>query len=324
MWRGPSSGGPQPDVLIRPMRADDLPAADVIRRLAFGTFLGLPDPMTFRGDADPIRPRFLADPDGGFAAEVDGTLVGTNVLVDWGSVGFFGPLSVHPDMWDRGIAGHLVAAALAEFARRGTRHIGLFTFGHSPKHVALYQKFGFWPRFPTAIMGKPVTVAAGQDTWSAFSDLSRAHQRERLTACRELGDTLYPGLNLSREIAATVRHRVGDVVLLHDADALAGFAVCQAGPDTEAGSDTCYVKFGAVWPGPRAAATFARLVASCEALAAERGSTRLMVGVNTARRRAYRHLLRAGFRTEVVGMSMDRPDEVGYNRASAYILDDWR
>ncbi len=37
------------DLLIRPMRADDLPAADTVRRLAFGTFLGLPDPLSFRG-----------------------------------------------------------------------------------------------------------------------------------------------------------------------------------------------------------------------------------------------------------------------------------
>jgi hypothetical protein len=30
-------------------------------RLAFGTFSGLPDPMTFSGDADSVKTRFLAD-----------------------------------------------------------------------------------------------------------------------------------------------------------------------------------------------------------------------------------------------------------------------
>src|SRR2546422_11558182 len=30
------------------------------------------------------------------------------------------------------------------------------SFPHSPKHVALYQKFGFWPQALTAVMSKPV------------------------------------------------------------------------------------------------------------------------------------------------------------------------
>jgi hypothetical protein len=72
------------DVLIRPLRADDLPAADTIRRLAVGTFLGLPDPLSFRDDASPVRTRCLADPSGSFAAEVDGDLVGTNFAVNLG------------------------------------------------------------------------------------------------------------------------------------------------------------------------------------------------------------------------------------------------
>ena len=29
---------------------------------------------------------------------------------------------------------------------------------HSPKHLGLYQKFGFWPRFLTAIMAKQLVA----------------------------------------------------------------------------------------------------------------------------------------------------------------------
>ena len=160
MDAAPGTPRSEPDVLIRPLRVEDLPAADAIRRLAFGTFLGLPDPMSFEGDASSVRTRYLADPTGCFAAELDGELVGTNFAVDWGSVGFFGPLTIHPDHWGRGIAQRLVEVVLEGFTRRGTRHVGLFTFAHSPKHLALYQKFGFWPRFTTAIMAKPVRPVA--------------------------------------------------------------------------------------------------------------------------------------------------------------------
>jgi hypothetical protein len=38
--------------LVRPMRADDLEAADRVLRLAFGTIRGLPDPSAAFGDAD--------------------------------------------------------------------------------------------------------------------------------------------------------------------------------------------------------------------------------------------------------------------------------
>src|SRR5215213_7790352 len=116
------------DVLIRPLRAADLSTADRVRRLAFGTFLGLPDPLSFRGDASPVRTRYLVDPSSSFAAEVDGELVGTNFAVNWGSIGFFGPLSVRPDFWGRGIAQRLVEAGLEIFAHWETRHVGLFTF----------------------------------------------------------------------------------------------------------------------------------------------------------------------------------------------------
>jgi hypothetical protein len=35
-------------------------------------------------------------------------------------------------------------------------------------------------------------------------------------------------------------------------------------------------------------------------------------------------MLASGFRTDVQGLAMDRPDEAGYNRPGVYIIDDWR
>ena len=58
--------------------------------MAFGTFFGLPDPMTFYSDADTVKTRFLADPTSTLAAEsANGQLVGFNFVTNWGSVGFF-------------------------------------------------------------------------------------------------------------------------------------------------------------------------------------------------------------------------------------------
>ena len=51
-------------------------------------------------------------------------------MADWDSVGVFGPLSVHPDLWNKGIAEYLLKSTMEYFTELGTRHIGLFTWAH--------------------------------------------------------------------------------------------------------------------------------------------------------------------------------------------------
>ena len=119
--------------------------ADRVMRLAFGTFLGAPDPAGVFGDAEMVRPRFAAEPSWAFGAEIDGELVGSSFATRWGSFGFVGPVTVRPDLWDRGIAGRLMQPVVDFLDRWQLRQAALFTFPHSPKHIGLYQKFGFWP-----------------------------------------------------------------------------------------------------------------------------------------------------------------------------------
>ena len=75
-------------VRVRPLAEEDLDEADRIFRVAFGTFLGMPEPEKFSGDADSVRTRWKADPGAGLAAELDGRLVGSDFAANWGSVGF--------------------------------------------------------------------------------------------------------------------------------------------------------------------------------------------------------------------------------------------
>jgi GNAT superfamily N-acetyltransferase len=311
-------------VSVRPLREDELDEADRILRLAFGTFLGLPDPMAFMGDAGFVRTRWRADPAAAFAAELDGELVGSNFAANWGSFGLFGPLTVHPDLWDRGIARRLLEATMARFEEWGTRHVGLFTFPQSPKHLGLYQAFGFWPQCLTPVMSKAVDGHRDAAGWSGYSALPERERADSLGACRELTDAIYPGLDLTGEIRAVEAQRLGETVLVGQGERLDGFAVCHCGPGTEAGGGTCFVKFGAARPGSGAGAAFERLLDACEGLAATRGLGRLMAGVNTGRREAYRRMLGRGFRADLVGVAMERPDEPGNNRADVYVMDDWR
>ena len=305
------------------LQAGDLPEAARILRAAFATFLAVPDPETFWTDRDIVHSRHAAPHVACFAATLDGRLAGTNFATRWGSVGFFGPLTVRPDLQERGIAHALLDRTMEQFDTWGTPHVGLFTFAHSAKHVALYQKYGFSARFLTAIMSARATRrdAAG---WSRLGDLPAPQQARALAACREVAGTVCAGLDLTAEIEATRVQGLGDTVLLDGAGGLAGFAVCHYGPRSEAGADTCFIKFGAVRDAPSAAQDYRRLLDACEALAAEVGMPNVLAGANMARHEAYRHLLDRGYRTMIQGVSMHRDNDAGYSRPGLFIIDDWR
>ena len=145
-----------------------------------------------------------------------------------------------------------------------------------------------------------------------------------MTAVRELADAVYPGLDLSREIEAVQAQRLGNTVLIDDGAGLQGVAICHVGAGTEAGSGACYVKFGAVRPGPGAERRFGLLIDACHGLAAERGASVLVAGANAGRDRAWQVLAGRGFRRQFQGVTMHRPNEAGYSTSDSYVIDDWR
>ena len=310
------------DVTVRPLQEADLAEADRIMRLAFGTFLGLPDPGGFMGDADYVRSRWAADPEAALAAEVGGRLAGTNFATRWGSVGFFGPLTVEPALWDRGVARALLAETMGIFDRWAVTHTGLFTFPGSPKHVALYQSFGFLPRYLTPVLARPVTGAGDGGGWATAdpADLDQV-----VAGCARVTDATYPGLDVAREIRAAAAQKLGATVLAFGAGGeVDAFAVCHTGAGSEAGTGTCFVKFGAALPGPGADERFIRLLDACESFAARSGAQSVVAGVNTARRGAYQTLLARGYQPQMIGVTMHLPDEPAYHDAHAWVLDDWR
>ncbi len=311
-------------VTVRLLEEKDLPAADRIFRLAFGTFTGHPQPEKFGGDIDKIRTRWLADPAAAFGAEVGGELVASIFVTNWGSVGYFGPLTVRPDFWDRGIAQKLLEPTMNLFAQWQTRHAGLYTFAHSPKHLALYQKYGFWPRYLTAIMTKDVRPHKTRVKTSYYSEAAETGRARLLMDIRAVTEALCRGLDVSREVLAVYNQGLGDTLVIGDDSGVVGFAVCHGGPGSEAGSNACFVKFGAVRPGPTAAQFFTHLIEACEAWAGSRGLASLIASTNLGRQEAYQIMVAHGFRTQVLGVTMHRPNESAYHHPGLLVIDDWR
>jgi predicted N-acetyltransferase YhbS len=306
-------------IKVRAMQAADLDVADRVHRLAFGTRFRLPDPTSFRGDGEIIRPRFAIDAGAALVAEDDGRIVGGAVAMDWGSVFIVGPVFVDPAHGNRGTARAVVARMLEIADARAPKLVALFTFPESATHLRLYEGFGFVPHLLTPVMAKEVGARGGGG--ALYSGLSPQAQEKALAGCRAVTDAIFPGLDLTREIRAAATHRFGDTVLL-DADGARGFAICHTGPGGEGGSGHLFIKFAAV--RPNAPDDFKELLARCEAYAAAAGAKRISGGSNIGRREAYRLMQEQGYRAGLIGVAMHRPGGAGYNRPDVFAIDDWR
>ena len=255
-------------------------------------------------------------------------LIGSNVATRWGSFGFFGPLTVLPEYWDRGVAQQLLQATMEIFDGWGLRHTGLFTFPQSAKHIGLYQKFGYWPRYLTAVMTRTPEVWGGLQPAADFSPplssfargpallsaLKKPEREAAIQTCAKLTHKIDRGLDLTDEIHALLKQRTGDVVMTPGA-----FAICLNGPGSEGGQKVCYVKFAAARNG----AAFDKLLGAIDAFASSRGAT-IEAGVNLAREDAFHRMRAHGYRTTMQGVAMQRPHADGFNHADAWIIDDWR
>jgi GNAT superfamily N-acetyltransferase len=313
----------RPDITsVVALNKSDLSQASELIRLAFATYIGVAEPGEFWNDRDYVHNRWNAPHSRWFKAMIEERMVGVLCVSRWGSSAVVGPVAVHPDCWDSGIARQLMTAAVRQIDEWAVTHAGLMTFPDSPKHIGLYQRSGFWPAALIAIMQRPVRSAHQTQTVVRYGQ-SVADAPGLLAACTSITNHIAAGLDLSGEMDAVHQQNLGTTLILLDQnDQPQAFAICHFGPHSEAGVGVFYIKFAAVAPGPQASSAFERLIAACDAAALQAGQTTLTAGVNTARRAAYQWLLSEGFRTDILGISMHRG--ASYDREDAWVLDDWR
>ncbi|KAA6464630.1 GNAT family N-acetyltransferase [Acidobacteria bacterium AB60] len=319
---------PAPQIKVGPLKKGELPEADRLFRLAFGTFLGLPDPATFMGDRDLVASRVRAKHVQALAAREHGRLVGFNLLTIWGSFGFFGPLCVSPEYWDKGVAQKLLEATVAAFDQAKLPRTALYTFPHSAKHVGLYTKYGYWPQQLTALFRyAPVKPRDWQPEpgTSVLHITKRWHRThdDHLEDCRKLTQRIDPGLDLTQEIRSLLNQDIGEILLTFTRKTFDGFAIACTGKGSEGGAGVCYLKFAAVRGGSGADERFHRLLDACEAFAASR-NVLLEFGASFACEKAYRCLLSRRLRPLTHGITMQRPHAPGFYRRDAYVRCDLR
>jgi hypothetical protein len=173
-------------------------------------------------------------------------------------------------------------------------------------------------------MSKWASPAVTAPNCLPISEFRPGQKEQALAGCRDLTSSIHEGLDLTREIRAVDSQHLGDTLLLLDGSTVSAFAVCHAGPKTEAGSGACYIKFGAVRPGPAAQENFGLLLRTCESWAIAQKAEKLIAGVNMARHEAYRTMLGFGFKANLIGVALQKGNVQGFNRPGIYVIDDWR
>lgn len=302
------------------LQESELPEAEKLLRLSFGTFLGLNEPMNFGNGAE-YTSRWYRDPLGAFAARADGKLIGYCMVANWGSCAGFGPIVTHPDYWDRGIGSQLMSASWKKFDEWGSQQIVFCTHANSPKHIYFYGKFGAYPRFLIALCSKGISTTQPQTLKAKrYSHLSPQQQAVSLNAAYQLTDKIYEGLDWRSEILLVQQRSLGDTLFVWDDKGLIGFAICHYGAGSEAGKGNCYVKLGAA----QSAEAFEQLIDECETLTVISGMSSLVAGVDTACVDAYRLLIARKFRIQFLSVSIHKPNQRGYSRPDVYVIEDKR
>lgn len=142
-----STGGaampPPGEFRIRPLLAEEAPAAAALIRAAFAVQPVRPDPppSALRETADGVRKQLASG--GGMAVEVAGTLVGVLLWTPDDDGLWLARLAVAPEWRRKGIARALLAAAEAEARRRGLGYLRLGTRLALERNRHLFASCGF-------------------------------------------------------------------------------------------------------------------------------------------------------------------------------------
>jgi ribosomal protein S18 acetylase RimI-like enzyme len=327
--------GRVPKVQIRRVRKGDLSKVRDVLEQTFGDFLERQlgsRPRQAFGGAQYVHHRWLMEPWGCFVAEEDGTkIVGAAIGVTWGSVGLIGPVAVLTHYHNQSIGQQLIRAVEEFFEENKTSLQGLVTYPASPKHLALYHKFGYRPKGLTAIMSRALGPRAvprparppGLGT-RRFSTLEETRKKVAIARFHRITNAICRGLDLAKEVEIVDGLALGDTLLLERGRDVIGFAVYHTPGVSEAPAGALYVKYLAIDPAHRKPEHLEAFVGALEELAQEQGQGRIIVPVYLRYWTAYSTLVRCGYQVDFTMLRMQKGKQEDYEDPTHLVLDDWR
>lgn len=232
------SPAPQPEPIVRPARPED---AATCGRICFKAFSAINQAHGFPPDfpgaeaATSVLAGMFSHP--GFycvVAEIGDRIAGSNCLDERAMIGGVGPITIDPELQNRGVGRMLMQAVLDRATRRRAAGVRLVQAAFHNRSLSLYARLGFDVREPLSCMqgrtrqrlvpGCAVRVAqlADLDTCNAIA--RRVHGFDR---GEELADAV-------QRSAATVVERGGRITGYASSLAFSGHATAETNLDLQA------------------------------------------------------------------------------------------
>jgi predicted N-acetyltransferase YhbS len=331
--------GRLPKVQVRRVRKGDLAKVRDVLEQSFGDLLerqlGTRPRQAFNG-AQYVHHRWLMEPWGCFVAEEDNAkIVGAALATTWGTLGLLGPVAVLTHYHNQTIAQQLIRAVQEFFDENKATLHGVVTYPTSPKHLALFHKFGYRPKSLTALMsralerpgGRPVAPKPplkGALAVRRFSTLEETRKKTALTRFHRITNAVCRGLDLAKEVEIVDGLALGDTLLLERGPDLVGFAICHTPGVSEAPTSSLYVKFLAIDPRQRKVEHLEQFVSAIEDLAHAQGIPRVILPVYLRYWLAYSTLVRCGYQIDFTMVRLQKGKPEDYEDPADLLLDDWR
>src|SRR5207302_3855665 len=202
---------------------------------------------------------------------------------------------------------------------------GVATYPYSPKHLGLYQKFGYRPKGLVVVTGKPMDrreiVQATRPAKPGlgvrrYSSLEEAKKKAAMQRVRRITNALYRGMDVGKEVEIVDGLALGDTLLLEKGRELIGFAVVHMPPNSEAPHGAAYVKFLAIDSRHRKPEHLQLLLAAAEEMAAAAQLGQVVAPAYTYYWTAYQVLLERGYHVDFTMVRMKRGKQEDYEDGS--------
>lgn len=247
-----------------------------------------------------------------------GHVVAFNMVHHSGIEGWMGPLAVRTEQQGAGLGKEIVNAGIEWLRRQSARVIGLETMPRTMDNIGFYSRLGFVPGRLT--LTTTLDAAHGDVPCRVLSRLGGAARHDALGECSALVGELLPGYDYTREISLTHELGLGDTVLVHEREQLAGFALAHSAPLVEgrAREDLRVLKLVAA-----SQSAFDRLVQSLADLARRSGARRVAFRVQGDFPGAYQSLIRRNGQVRWTDLRMAHDGFVESTPARGIVLSNW-
>ena len=210
---------PQPEVMIRAAKPEDAVTCGPICYDAFNTINqrhGFPCDFPSAEVATGLLSMMFSHP--GFycvVAEVDGRIAGSNCLDERSTVAGIGPITVDPNVQNRGVGRKLMQAVMQRARERGAPGVRLVQAAFHNRSLSLYASLGFDIR-------EPLSCMQGRTRQREVPGCTvRPAQAEDVEACNALSRRVH-GFDRGGELSDAIA--LGSALVVERDDRITGYA----------------------------------------------------------------------------------------------------